>query len=533
MVDPWFWATFSKIKLQAGLYKMEGHEYQVEPLQNEARRQCYKKGAQMGFTEVSVLKTLHGMIYGKYPQGCLHLFPTKDDVTDFSKARFAPLIKDNYQEIGRFVKDTDAANIKRVGKAMLYMRGARATGRIAGFKKTSSHLKSVPSDRNVYDERDEMEGSMVDLAQERMSHSEIQEELYLSTPSIPDYGIDALYQESDQRVWMIRCEACGGETCLELEFPECLHETGDGRVIRLCQRCHNQEIHPQNGQWVAQYPARTSDLVGYWISQLNSVYVDPGRILELFTTPPDGNISEVYNSKLGMAHVETENRLNVKEVYACCGQDVMLTRHPGPCAMGVDIGKELHVVIGYRSSEKQKRIVKLARVSDFSDLHDLARRFNVKCAVLDMEPETRKAREFQEAENYTVFLCDYQERQKVAERKDEKEGVVSVRRTEICDRTHHLVTDGGQLEIPRRCPEVEEYAKEMCNIAKVLEEDPETGSKMYRYRKIGPDHYRHATNYFELACEGIRLPVRPRTGSAAEDEKNNQWDPLNRDRRAA
>ena len=39
----------------------------------------------------------------------------------------------------------------------------------------------------------------------------------------------------------------------------------------------------------------------------------------------------------------------------------------------------------------------------------------------------------------------------------------------------------------------------MRNTAKVLQEDPETGSREYRYRKLGEDHYRHALNYFYLA----------------------------------
>ena len=107
---------------------------------------------------------------------------------------------------------------------MLYLRGARVTGKIEGIKRTSSSLKGIPIDRVVFDEVDEMESSMVDLALERLSHSKIQEEAYLSTPSIPDFGIDRLYTQSDQRIWMIEGQECGAETCLELEFPTCLLE---------------------------------------------------------------------------------------------------------------------------------------------------------------------------------------------------------------------------------------------------------------------------------------------------------------------
>lgn len=490
------------ITLGARAFQVEGHEYELDMLTCDAPRQCHKKGAQMGVTEINVLKSMHGLIFSRYPQGVLYLFPTNLDVSDFSKGRFQTLIRDNPKEVGVFVQETDSVAIKRIQKAMLYLRGARATSKIEGIKKSSSQLKGVPVDRVVFDEVDEMEPTMVDLARERMSHSEIKEEAYLSTPSIPDYGIDKLYQASDQRIWLIRCEHCGTETCLETEFPECLLETASG-VIRACKKC-KREIYPKNGRWVAQYPERSKDLVGWWISQLNSMFVEPGTILKAYQEP-GGNVTEFYNSKLGMAYVQAENRLSTTDIYQCCGQDPMQVKETNPCAMGVDVGKLLHVVVGFKSREDVYELIYFARVSTFNDLHDIAKRFNVQCAVLDMEPETRAARKFQEAENFEVFLCDYIESAKAGAVWDEKKGLVKLNRTEICDTTHELFTSPGTLILPRRCDEVDEFAKECRNIAKVLEEDQETGSREYRYRKLGPDHYRHALNYFSLAAQRIRV----------------------------
>jgi hypothetical protein len=88
----------------------------------------------MGVTEINVLKSMYGLIHSKYPQGVLYLFPTNLDVSDFSKGRFQTLIRDNPKEVGVFVSDTDAVSIKRVQKAMLYLRGARATSKIEGSK---------------------------------------------------------------------------------------------------------------------------------------------------------------------------------------------------------------------------------------------------------------------------------------------------------------------------------------------------------------------------------------------------------------
>jgi hypothetical protein len=160
------------------------------------------------------------------------------------------------------------------------------------------------------------------------------------------------------------------------------------------------------------------------------------------------------------------------------------------------------MVIGHPTSEDRrfKKILKVARVSSFNDVHDLAARFNVKCGVIDIEPETHKVREFQASEPYKIFLCDYAENQKAAQKVDEERGLIVVKRTEFLDKSHTLVAD-LRVTIPRRCPEIEEFAEQVCNTAKVLKEDEETGSRKYTYIKLGPDHYRHALSYFSLACE--------------------------------
>jgi hypothetical protein len=61
----------------------------------------------------------------------------------------------------------------------------------------------------------------------------------------------------------------------------------------------------------------------------------------------------------------------------------------------------------------------------------------------------------------------------------------------------------GRFSIPRKSTEIDEYVKQMCNMAKVVHEDEETGTREYRYRKLGLDHYRHATNYAFLAAGRI------------------------------
>lgn len=764
-ISPLYWAERNRVMLQMSPFEVGGHEYQMVPLQSNKRIRAEKKGARLGFTEIEILRSIHGMIYNRLPAGVLYLFPTADDVTDFSKARFSPLIESNPLSIGRHVQDTDAATIKRIGTALLYLRGARSTTKVEGVKADSSKLRSIGVDKVVFDEYDLMDPKMVDMALVRMDYSKVKEEVYLSTPTIPDWGIDRKYclhpstqvlkadltwdnvgnlkvgdrlvgfdeekspgnktrclrettvtttgvinlpstrisfsdgrsvvcsldhmwlidqgtnarwrktsqlkvgyklisigdpwktddtriggwlagmfdgegclsthlyfsesnrcfistvlsvsqkrgevffklisglnargfdfslsevennlyrfnikggipahlrllgtlrpyrllesaskmwdgaslgaggyytkpvvtniehlgdtplisigtehktliaegllshnSQSDQQVWMIKCQHCNEWTCLELEFPECVVDRGDGTGMRLCRKCR-QEIYPRDGQWCAQNPGR--EIEGFWISQLNLMTVDPLSILKLFLNPPNGNIQEVYNSKLGMAYIAAENRLTPHDLWPLCSQDISPISHEGPTAMGVDVGNNFHVTIVDRPNDRQHRIVKICEVTskkmdDFTPLHDLARQYNVRACVIDFAPVQQKVRSFREAETYEVFGCIYQEHQRGPASWDVIDGIVRVNRTEVCDQTHDICMRKDALIVPRRSPEIEKWVAQMCNLAKVLEEDKATGARDYHYRRLGPDHYRHSLNYAMLAAQRIGVYV--------------------------
>ena len=512
-VNPFIWADTFQVQLGFEPFSLVGHEYQLDVLNcgnnpNDVVgvRQCAKKGAQLGFTQVYVLDSLHGLGYGKYKYGVLYLFPTTKDVQVFTKTRFNPMISAN-PIIQSWVQETDSVDVKRVGTGYLYLRGARATKTIEGEKKSSSQLKSISVDRIVFDEVDEMDEDMVTLALHRMAHSRVKEEIYLSTPTVPNFGIDQLYGQSDQRIRMIKCQKCNHETCLEVDFPNCIGVRSDGTYFRKCMKC-DAEIFPPHGRWVAQFPSKSKDLVGWWISQLNSMFVPLKMIMDAFENPPHGDLAEVYNSMLGMAYIASENHLTYDDIYNCAGanNDLMSTWHDGPCAMGVDVGKELHCVIGIRPAQRQLKVLNVGRCGTFEDLHDVAKRFNVKSMVIDLKPETHKVRDFQRINReFGVYLCDYQEFQRHGAAWNDKEKTVVVNRTEICDSSHDIVKSDGRLILPRRNSEIDEYAREMCNLVKVLAKDEDGKAKAYRYRPVGTkvDHYRHATNYFLLAADRI------------------------------
>lgn len=507
--DSAYWAQLYRIKLQTGPFSFVKHEYQLEPMHSPARRKCHMKGTQMGITEIAVLNSLHGMIYGRYPLGVMYLFPTADDVTDFSKSRFSPLIRGNREAIGQFVKvggkGTDTAGLKQIRGAFLYLRGARLSQSIGigSEEKESSKLRSAPVDCCVFDEVDLMDEDVIAKAKGRMGHSPVQEEIYLSNPTLPDYGIDKLFQTSDQRHWFRRC-GCGTWTCPELTFPECVHVRPDRTGYIACKKCGAEVKSDWNSEWVPAKPDNTPVMEGYRESQLMSSFIDPADILRDFNDPPQGNVGDVYRLKLGLPYVAAEDRLTPKDVLQCCNVDVMPNWHAGPCAMGVDVGKIKHIIIGVRTGNETYEIVKVIRLSKWPDIHDIAQKFHVRSAVIDARPYEDEARSFQTAERYKIFLCEYAENTALGTTYNDASGLVRVNRTEIFDATHRIISQ-KKLVIPRDCDEVQEFVEQCCGTAKVLETNKKTGTSIYRYRKLGDDHYRNALNYFMLAASGSRI----------------------------
>ncbi len=476
------WVEQTAIILDGRPFGFHRHEYLKAPYEDDHRFVVEMKAAQMGLTSKAMLRVAYGARYRGY-RGILYLFPSRSDVTDFSKGRIDPLVQENPDSIGSWIRETDSANIKRVWNAFLYLRGM----------KSRSGLKSVPIDFVVFDELDEAPQNAVDMAMERMAHSEFKEVLKLSNPTLPDFGIDKAFQKTDQRHWLLRCEKCGEYTDLIELFPDSLLEVG-GRVIRACFKC-KAELNPAIGEWVAKKPPIT-DKRGYHYSQLFSQFVDPAEILHQYRTTT--NLRDFWNLKIGVAWVEAENRLSVQEVISLCGDHGIQSQDAGPCFMGVDQGKDLHIVIGKAHPQKAGKIIHMGVYKDWEELDRLMKNFSVLRCVVDALPETRNARAFAEKHKGKVFLNFYREFFKGDYKWDEANLTVVCNRTESLDASHQEIL-GGQIILPRESDIMREFAVHLHNVAKKLEEDEETGSKRYVYVKLGPDHFRHAQNYEAMA----------------------------------
>lgn len=500
--DPLLWASGKKMNLRSGIkFTLQGMPYLVDLVNCDKKIMNCKKGAQVCMTTTKYLEAVHACYYRRYNQHIIYMMPTVTAVERLSKVAFDPIFQFNPWLMKK--GDTNTTMCKEINGRSIVMVGAQPKKVAGSSVKDTDNLRSIACDCVMRDEIDLMDMDMVYLSKQRLKRSLFGHEVNFGSPTFPNYGIDALYEESDQRKWQIRCQGCGRYTSLVESFPDSIIQVG-GKWIRACVHCH-KEIFVSDGSWETDFPGRRE--AGFWLDGLISPYADLDEYMYQFNNIEGKKMAEFMRSTLGIAAVEAENQLSETVVLSRCTKDPNQMVSMGETAMGVDIGKTIHAVVGIRTGDEAYDIIHVSRMDDLHQLHDLALKMNVHGCIIDSGPFDHGVREFQKSEPYTVYLCQYSEQMPGRPVFDGKSGIVKCNRNEWMDKVHTTFSE-NRIRIPRPSVEVNEYAREMTRTAKTIIENPDTGQTKPRWIKMGADHYYHATLYMLLAAS--RQSPRPR-----------------------
>jgi hypothetical protein len=443
----------------------------------------------MGASTAAILWYLWLAKTKQAPKGIIHWLPNDQAVADFVKTKVDTLVQDN-DEL------SDNANVS--GK-MAYNQGLKFLyGTPIYFRglKSKVGVKAISADAAVYDEFDEAEQSQVAQARKRLSASEVRLERELSTPTIPDFGINKQFQETNQYHYGFKCEHCSEWCILEDYFPDCFQQDVAGKYFHACKKCKGK-LNINSGRWIQRIPGNR--IRGYQITQLYSPFVTPDEIMhEYHTTEFTGHF---YNHVLGIPYLSSSDRITFEMVVSLCDP---LRQMSGtwlkPTAMGIDVGSVLHVTV---LDPNSKKIIWVGEIKDFEQLDMMFLKFNTRTCVIDALPETRKVRETIARNKSKVWACFYNDNQKGDYSWKEDERTVVVNRTESLDAST-LTILRKEISFPQRNNDIERFGIHCQNIAKVVEEDPEKGDRKYVYRKIGPDHFRHSFNYACIAASRMK-----------------------------
>lgn len=504
-LSPAFRLQADGVRIDGGI-KLDFKRYPFIPeiIDGHSRYTTILKGGQMGFSIACILRALEEARTEDL-RGILYLFPTDREVQDFSKSRFSTLMEQNRHVWGEdVVGNTDSAGLKEIGGSFIYFRGSGQKG--GATQKSTSMLKSMPIDRIYYDERDEMDDSRVDAAEMRVTGSLHPEETSLSTPTLPGYGVDLLYQSSDQRAWHWKCERCNGWTCLELTYPDCIVEPLNGNPFYRCSKC-KEELVRSFGEWVAAKP-HVKDHRGFYASQLCSPTRTPTDILAAHEKAISrGRLREFYNQVLARPFAEIEDVITAEQLNALVTEEVRSLRHEGPSAMGVDPGKPHWYTVRVRVSDQDYVQIDRGRADTFEELARIAKKYNVKSGVMDQGADSTSVANFVKA-HPGWWGCLYVEQKKTGADWNPREKMVKVGRTFLLDQAHQTIIN-KRIHYPAKDEFWEkEFVPQMTNLARTIIENPETGARTAKWVITGGqknDHLRHADAYADLACEKVGL----------------------------
>jgi hypothetical protein len=498
-----------------GPWTFKYHPWLKEMHDSTAEMNIGQKGAQLGFTETVLNLTFFKIdVEGL---DCLYVLPAKTpDAGDFSAGRFDPALE-NSPHLSKLFNDVKNVGHKRAGTANLYIRGS----------KSRSGLKSIPTGFIVLDEVDEFVQRNISLAFERASGQVKRQFWLISTPTIENYGINSYFIDSSQEEFFFKCPSCTRLT--NLVFPECLEITADHpedinitKSFIKCKECKNELKHETKHEWLKD---------GIWVPQITEQRQSRGfHVNQLYSSAKGGLPSEIaksyllslrdpaeeqsfYNDKMGVPHAVEGAKITDVQLENCKGsyQNGFIDfKHI--TTMGIDVGKFLHYEIDSwyippkletsdLNTECSVKVLEAGKVLNFEELDVLMRKHRVNAAVIDCNPERRKAYEFSKRFWGHVKLCFYgqgvQGKQiHVVDTLKTEEPLITVDRTSWLDLSLGRFRN-STISIPQNISL--EYRDHLKCLVRTYEKDKD-GNPVGRYRKGGgDDHFAHARNYAEIA----------------------------------
>jgi transposase-like protein len=479
--------TLCRRRIDAKPFSLDRHPYLEEIYKDNSKYIVIQKGTQLGVSEFALNRSLWFCETGR--GNVIYTLPTMSDCSDFSKMRLGPIMGENEWESDFDGREIDNVKMKQIGNRFLILKGSF----------DARHAISIPSDMNIHDEVDFSKTGIINQYRARLGHSVFAWQLFLSTPTLPEAGINQLFLETDQRHWYVACPSCGKEHRLCCGFPDLVIE----QEYR-CPECKTV-LDRTKGRWIANFPEREKR--GYHISRLMAPWVSADDLLAAKKSYQ--RVKDFYNLELGLPYAGEDMPLDMKTLNECGDERINLHVRDEGCTAGVDQGNEVHVVVSKTVGGNKKQVVWVEKIPidlAYQMLEQYMDQFKIHTLVIDAMPNTASARQLALKFPGRIFLCYYKDGMVDPIKWDFANHTVLANRTEtlqkMCQRFH-----SHEVVLPVH-EKMSEYKKHLTNLVTVIEENGFTGEKIMKFTKTGDDHFAHANNYDDIAqARGMRARV--------------------------
>lgn len=300
-----------------------------------------------------------------------HVFPTQELGNSVSTEK----IQTALYESPRIAK-----NVKRPYSVKRYKFKNNSIYSIIGAVSTFGG-RATPRDIIIWDEVDLIPESVFGVYERMLEHSALRILRYISTPTVPNIGIDARAQKGCGYEWLIRCPKCRKQqffdfpeniinffdiTAYDPESPE--YQKRLNKVYIGCRYCGHyvdrcSKFYTKNSKWIPKKP----DLVGihnsYFLTQLMIPWKTGKEILRKFHELT-GYIWQFYNEVLGKAYVKSGSQLTDQDIRKNCRPWGMMPARTSAMqcvSVGIDWGEKQSWVIvsaiGVEAAQPHKRCV--------------------------------------------------------------------------------------------------------------------------------------------------------------------------------
>ncbi len=374
-------------------FTFDGHEYQRKILEDGENDIVILKSAQIGISEMSsrlaIAKT--ALVRGF---NTMYTLPSATAMQKFMKTRIDPIITGSPYLRGVVSKDVNSSIVKQFGDSFLYGSGSSV----------DTQAISTSVDLLIQDEVDNSNPNVLTLFESRLIHSKFKQIVRLSTPTIPNFGIDAFYKLSRRHMAFVKCCHCNHwfypEYYEHVKIPGFTDNIdkitkshfSDGsfrwqEAAVCCPECGKPvNLAAEHRSWVCENPNDKFVSAGYRISPFDC----PNNITaaDLVSASVRYNRrQDFFNQRLGIPLEDSEASLSLTELQS----NLVSNRPEGayPNVMGLDMGSTCYATIATVLPDNQLVIVHVEAIPMHLVIErrlQLEREFRVRMTLVDIAP---------------------------------------------------------------------------------------------------------------------------------------------------
>jgi len=487
--------------------------WQIEPLRDEHPHKVYKKGRQIGISEL-VQTEVFCFCDQNANTNVIYCFPRDKQLETFVTTRINPAFQET-PRMRKLLTGVNQVGTKRINQSHLIFRSAWESGLGEG----------VNADVVVFDEKDRMKPGVEVAFRESMSSSPFQWLREVSTPTLPNRGVDATYQISDQRQWFVKCSRCGMKQPMThenvkqmIKLPMVLpKELPADSFEYICSKPKCGGVLDRlTGEWVARFP-NVKMIRGYHMPQMIAIWISAVEIMQkrinhkfvqLWTNYVLGEVS------LGESMLLTEHDFDL----ANAGHPLVFRRTPDwvHISVGIDWGHRNWLVVTGLNTNGRQYILN-GKMFEDDRSHELVSVRNIEAWIEPYQPDIiiaddgygkdRNAYLLRKFGEGRFFACRYNQAEKGGQ--TFTPGWQPARNQVLVDRTSFLknlcrLIKDREYGFPNAEHEiVQAILAHLKALAPMLEEDDD-GDIIEVIRATGDDHLAHALGYSTLGMDYVR-----------------------------